>query len=255
MKTNERFLAALKNMNSIMKDDVKAGRKWRYSNSSSKQAHTFKLARQKGKRYTNCVLAIWWGLREAGVPDSALHWMGGVHKIVWTASGAKAAAQKYFKIISTGGKTVQQLWDKGLLCDGDILMGFPFTHTCVFYGGSTGKKSFDAGHAYCSGGGELALFKKWIGSLTCKSNSTQYIFRLKDRAHWRAQAGAYASIAEYNAQVKRIKDAMGKDFKVEQKFEDGMYKVQCDVFDGRSNCDRLVAKLKAKGIDAFSKEL
>ena len=50
MKTNERFLAALKNMNSIMKDDVKAGRKWRYSNSSSKQAHTFKLARQKGEK-------------------------------------------------------------------------------------------------------------------------------------------------------------------------------------------------------------
>lgn len=253
MRTNERFLQACRDMNTTMKADIKAGKKWKYSNSSARQEHTFDLARKKNKRYTNCLLAVWWALRIAGVPDSALHWMGGVHKIVWTTAKAKAEAQKYFKIISTGGKTVQQLWDKGLLCDGDIIMGFPFTHTCVFYGGSTGKKSFDAGHAYCSGGGELAEFKKWIGSLTCKSNSTQYILRLKDRSHWRAQAGAYTSVAEYNKQVKRITDAGFP--KPEQKFEDGMYKVQCGLFDGKSNCDRLVAKLKAKNIDAFTKEI
>ena len=177
MKTNERFLQALRSMNTLMKEDIKAGRKWRYSNSSAKQAHTFALARQKGKRYTNCVLAVWWGLREAGVPDNALHWMGGIHKIIWTTSTGKKWAEKYFDIISTGGKTVQYMWNKGLLCDGDIMMGFGFTHTCVFYGGSTGKKSFDSGHAFCNGSGE-AEFRKWIGPLTCKSNSVQYILRL-----------------------------------------------------------------------------
>lgn len=254
MKTNERFLAALKNMNSIMKDDVKAGRKWRYSNSSSKQAHTFKLARQKGKRYTNCVLAIWWGLREAGVPDSALHWMGVKGKISWTKTGAKAAAEKYFRIIKTGGKTVQQLWDRKLLCDGDILLGFEsMNHTCCYYGGSTWKKSFDAGHAFCTGSGENAEFKKWIGSLTCKSNKVDYILRLKDRAHYRVQAGAYTDPKKY---AEREALLIAKGFgKPEQKFEDGMYKVQVALCDGVSNARRLVAELDDKDIDAFVKEV
>lgn len=254
MRTNERFLAALKTMNATMKDDVKAGRKWRYTNSSSKQAHTFALARKKGLRNTNCVLGVWWGLREAGVPDSAMHWMGGKGKILWTQTGAKAAAKKYFDIIPTGGKTIQQLYDQMLLCDGDILLGFQsMNHTCCYYGGSTGKKSFDSGHAFCTGSGEGAAFKKWIGSLTCKGYKVNYILRLKDRAHYRVQAGAYTSIAEYNAQVKRIMD---KGFpKPEQKIEDGYYKVQVAYCDGKSNADRLVAQLKSKDIDAFAKEI
>lgn len=253
MKTNERFLAALREMNSTMKADIKAGKKWWYSNSSAKQEHTFQKARKTGKRNTNCVLAVWWGLREAGVPDSALHWMGVKGKISWTTTGAKAAAQKYFDIISTGGKTVQQLWDQMLLCDGDILLGFTsMNHTCVFFGGSTGKKSFDAGHSFCSGSGEGALFKKWIGSLTCKAYKVNYILRLKDRAHYRVQAGAYNGIAEYKAQEKFVKN---KGFPVTCIEEDGMFKVQVGYFSGKSNADRLVVQLKAKGISAFAKEV
>lgn len=252
MKTNERFLQALRSMNTLMKEDIKAGRKWRYSNSSAKQAHTFALARLKGKRYTNCVLAVWWGLREAGVPDNALHWMGGIHKIIWTTSTAKKWAEKYFDIISTGGKTVSQLWSAGKLCDGDILMGFGFTHTCVFFGGSTGKKSFDSGHAFCTGGGENAEFKKWIGPLTCKTNSVQYILRLKDRAHYRVQAGAFTDIKVYNAEADRLKKV---GFPVTQIIEDGMYKIQCGYFSGKSNAARLRDQLIAKGFGAFVKEV
>ena len=148
MKTNERFLEALKNMNATMKADNKAGKKWHYSNSNAKQAHTFPKARETGKRYTNCVLAVWWGLRAAGVPDNALRWQGVKGKIAFKDEAAKREALKYFDLISTKGKTVKQLYNQGL-CDGDILGGFPnMNHTCVYYGG---LQSFDAGHAYCSG--------------------------------------------------------------------------------------------------------
>lgn len=253
MKTNERFLAALKTMNTTMKEDVKAGRKWRYSNSSAKQAHTFDLARKKGLRYTNCVLAVWWGLRIAGLPDSALHWMGVEGKISWTKSGAKAAAEKYFRIIETGGKTVQQLWDRKLLCDGDVLLGFQsMHHTCVYYGGTgknAGRKSFDAGHSYTTGGsGEGALFKKWIGDLTCKNYKVNYILRLKDRAHWRVQAGAF-----YDPKMYAQREALliSKGYKPEMKFEDGMYKAQLALCDGVSNARRIAAELAGKNIGAF----
>ena len=252
MKTNERFLAALRQMNTVMKEDVKAGRKWRYSNSSAKQAHTFALARQKGKRYTNCVLAVWWGLREAGVPDNALHWMGGIGKIIWTTSTAKKNAEKYFEIISTGGKTVSQLFNAGKLCDGDVLLGFhSMQHTCVFYGGSTGKKSFDSGHSFCDGSGEAA-FRKWIGDLTCKNYKVNYILRLKDRAHYRVQAGAFTDINVYNQEAARLKAA---GFPVTRIDEDGMHKIQIGFFSGKSNANRMRDKAITKGFGAFVKEV
>ena len=253
MKTNERFLAALRQMNTVMKEDVKAGRKWRYSNSSAKQAHTFALARKKGLRYTNCVLGVWWGLREAGVPDNALHWMGGIHKIIWTTSNAKKWAEKYFDIISTGGHSVSYLWDHQLLCDGDIFLGFQsMNHTCVFYGGSTGKKSFDSGHSNCSGSGELAEFKRWISTLTCKNYKVNYILRLKDRAHYRVQAGAFTDINVYNQEAARLKAA---GFPVTRIDEDGMYKIQTGYFSGKSNANRQRDKLITKGFGAFVKEV
>jgi cell division protein FtsN len=131
-------------------------------------------------------------------------------------------------------------------------MGFGFTHTCCFYGGSTGKKSFDSGHAFCTGGGENAEFRKWIGPLTCKSNSVQYILRLKDRAHYRVQAGAFTDIRVFNQEAARLKQA---GFPVTQITEDGMYKIQCGYFSGKSNANRLRDQLIAKGFGAFVKEV
>ena len=249
MKTNERFLEALKNMNATMKADNKAGKKWHYSNSNAKQAHTFPKARETGKRYTNCVLAVWWGLRAAGVPDKALRWQGVKGKIAFKDEAAKREALKYFDLISTKGKTVKQLYNQGL-CDGDILGGFPnMNHTCVYYGG---LQSFDAGHAYCSGSGEGALYKKWIGSLTYKNNKPSHILRLKDRAHYRVQAGAYTDINKFHEQAAKLRKA---GFSVVMLQEEGMYKAQVGYFSGKSNAERLLVSLDKKGFSAFVKEV
>lgn len=249
MKTNERFLEALKNMNAMMKADNKAGKKWSYSNSNAKQAHTFPKARETGKRYTNCVLAVWWGLRLAGVPDKALRWQGVKGKIAFKDEAAKREALKYFDLISTKGKTVKQLYNQGL-CDGDILGGFPnMNHTCVYYGG---KLSFDAGHKYCSGSGEGAVYKKWIGSLTYKRNKPSHILRLKDRAHYRVQAGAYSTQSEYEKQGALLKK---KKISYTTLSEDGMLKIQLGYFSGKTNANRLVESVSKKGIKAFVKEI
>lgn len=251
MKTNERYLQALREMNSTMVNETKSGLKWRYSNSSSKQAHTFQLAMLNKKRYTNCCLGVWWGLRIAGVPDAALHWYGlKGGKIKWQNGNAKAEAEKYFEIIPTGGKTVKQLYNGGDLCDGDILLGYQaFGHTNSYIGGG---QSFDSGHAFCKGSGEGAIFKKWIGGLTCKANKVNYIFRLRDRAHYRVQAGAYADIMKYHDQAALLRS---KGFPCTMIQEDRMYKCQVGYFDGKTNADNLVAKLQRAGISAFAKEV
>lgn len=250
MHKNELFLQALKTMNTTMKADIKRGKKWRYSNSGSKQAHTFPKARETGKRYTNCVLAVWWGLRLAGIPDKALHWQGVKGKIAFKDEAAKKEALKYFDLISTKGKTVKQLYDQNLLCDGDILGGFPnMTHTCVYYGG---KLSFDAGHKYCSGSGEGAVYKKWIGSLTYKSGKPSHILRLKDRSHYRVQAGAFTNLPEFNKNKAIIEK---KGFPVAMVKEDNMYKIQLGYFSGKTNAERFAAKVAKKDISVFVKEI
>ena len=250
MHKNELFLQALKTMNTTMKADIKEGKKWRYSNSGSKQAHTFPKARETGKRYTNCVLAVWWGLRLAGIPDKALHWQGVKGKIAFKDEAAKKEALKYFDLICTKGKTIKQLYDQNLLCDGDVFGGFPnMTHTCVYYGG---KLSFDAGHKYCSGSGEGAAYKKWIGSLTYKSGKPSHILRLKDRSHYRVQAGAFTNLPEFNKNKAIIEK---KGFPVAMVKEDNMYKIQLGYFSGKTNAKRFAEKVAKKGISVFVKEI
>lgn len=250
MHKNEQFLQALQNMNTTMKADIKSGKKWRYSNSDAKQEHTFQKARETGKRYTNCVLTVWWGLRAAGVPDKALHFQGVKGKISFKDEASKKETLKYFDLIPTKGKTIKQLYDQSLLCDGDVLGGFPnMNHTCVYYGG---KQSFDAGHAYCSGSGEGAVYKKWIGSLTYKRNKPSHILRLKDRAHYRVQAGAYSTKEEYEKQIAILKQ---KKIPYTTVSEDAMIKIQLGYFSGKTNAERCAESAIKKGVKAFVKEM
>ena len=252
MRTNERFLEALKYMNVTMKADNSVGNQWTYCNVSSKKVTGFENKRKQKKFRTNCVDGVQDGLRIAGVPQSALCWYGGDGKIVWTNSSAKENAKKYFSIISTGGKTVNQLYNEKRLCDGDILVGYQgFSHTNCYYG--NGKHSFDSGHAFCTPKtGEGAKYKKWIGGLTYGTKKVNYILRLKDRASYRVQCGAFVDIEKYNEQVNLMRR---KGFTSSMLIEDGMYKVQAGFFSGRTNAERLVSELAKKGISSFIKEV
>ena len=122
-------------------------------------------------------------------------------------------------------------------------------HTNVYLGGG---KSFDSGSAYSGRSGEGVPFKKWIGNLAHKTAKVGIILRLKDRAHYRVQAGAYSDIKKYNEQVALLNK---KGYKTVKLVEDGMYKVQIGYFSGKTNADKLVAELKSKGISAFVREV
>lgn len=248
---NEKFIDALKYMNTTMKADIKAGHQWKYCNTTSKKAKSFAQARKQGKYLINCVDGVQWALKIAGVPAKALSWYGGDGKIVWCNKNAKAEAKKYFDIIPTKGKSVLQLYNAGLLCDGDILLGYRGCHHTNAYVGN--GKSFDSGGSWAKGSGEGARFTKWIGALAHKSMHPVYILRLKDRAHYRVQAGAYETIEKYNEQIKFL---ASKGYKNPVKIvEDGMYKVQLGYYSGKTNANKFVAKLKKKGINAFVKEI
>lgn len=224
-------------MNTEMKKDVKAGKPWKYTN-SKKRYDTFEEARKKN-RYTNCVSGVQMGLRMAGLPDAACHWYGAKGKIVYTTAKGKETVPKYFEIMKVSD-TLNTLYKAGKLCDGDILIYANMNHTNAYYGSD---KTFDSGHAYCNGGGEMAEFKKWIGSLAHKAAKVAYILRLKDRAHYRVQCGAYSDLGKFEAQVRKVEKA---GFKTTKVVENGMTIVQVGFFSGKTNAKKLEAKVAKK---------
>ena len=245
---NEKFIAAMKYMNETLKKDIAAGHIWKYCNTSSKKVVGFENKRKQGKYLANCVDGVQDGLRMIGL-SGIFAWFGGNGNIVWLNGEVKDKVKKYFDIINTGGKTVRQLYDSGQLCDGDILLGYQgYSHTNAYLGGG---KSFDTGHAYCSKQGEMAPFTKWIGNLAHSSSKVNYILRLKDRAHYRVQCGAFKDINTFKETVAKLNAA---GYKTMQVVEDGYYKIQVGYFSGKTNADNYAAKLVKKGFPAFVTE-
>ena len=242
---HEKYMDALAYMNRTVKDDIANGRQWKYCNVKSHKGKNFEDARKKKKYLINCVDGVQWACLLAGIPSNsgALAWYGS-NGIVWLNSNAKARAKKYFKIIKVGNKTVRQLYDQGLLCEGDILTYVNLSHTNAYY---KGGKSFDSGHAFCTGSGEHAPFNKFIGKLQYSSQKVAYILRIKDRKHYRAQAGAYANPDKANERVKELLEKW--KIKSEIKSEDGLYKIQVGYYDSKENCEKAVANLKKKTND------
>lgn len=240
MTTNEKFLDALTSMNKTMKQDIADGHKWAYTNVKKRNA-SFAAARKAKNYVTNCASGVDWGLKIAGVPGDALNWYGGLGKIVWVKGDAKEKCKKYFDIIEVKGKkTVAQLYNAHELCEGDILTYMTIQHMNAYVGG---KKSFDSGHAYCTGSGEMAPFKKWIGNLAHPNNKVAYILRLKDRQHFRVQTGAFSTKAALNKHVKELKNKKIA-YELRQVGENTI--VQVGYFSGKENAQAFASDFTKK---------
>ncbi len=251
MATREKYLTCLKYMNKTMKADNAEGHQWSYCNVTSKKAKGFEQARKQGKYKLNCVDGCQWGLLLTGeVPSSALAWYLSNGKIVWCSSNAKANCKKYFEIIHIGGKkTVKQLVKNGTLIPGDIIGYMNMAHTNCYYGNN---KSFDSGHAFCSGSGEGARSKKWLGSLRYGSSKVSYILRLKSRIRYRVQCGAFSDLGTMAQVEAALKNA---GFATTRVSEDGYVKLQAGLFDNKDNATKLMNRIKEKDFAAIVKEV
>ena len=98
--------------------------------------------------------------------------------ISWGA-GTKAAVTKTCDLIRIGDETVGQLIEDGTLQPGDIVTYVDIQHTNIYAGNG---KWYDAGHAYCSGTGEGAVYKSWHGEGQYNSQKAGYIIREKSGA-------------------------------------------------------------------------
>lgn len=248
MSLCEKFIAKCKEFSSIVKQDKADGKPWKYYNNSHRSEPTFEATRKAGKRYTNCAGGVIFAMKSAGVPASALQWYGGNGRIVWLNSNAQANCKKYFKIIAINGKkTVKQCVDDGTLKPGDVITYVGMTHTNAYLGN---LKSFDSGHFYCTGSGEGAVYKKWVGSLAHSNKKIAYILRLKDQPKpktYRVRVGIY-SIPE-NAKIlqDRIKIKLNLDCFSEVK--DNQTYVYCGSYSSKANAEERSRLLNANGFN------
>jgi len=238
------LIASMKKLNRVMKADNQAGNQWRYYNTKRSES-TFKATRAAKKFFTNCMGGVTFACKDAGIPGSALQWYGDKAKIHWLSDRAKADCKKYFDII-TLKKTVKKGVKKGMIIPGDILTYVTMTHTNMYYGDSL---SFDTGHAFCSGSGEGAPFKKWIGTLAHSNKQVQYILRLKGNNFYRVQVGAFSSVDNANKRAALIKQRTGFDCFKEQT---DMIRVYCGSFENPRNAIDRVDDLEKAGVtEAF----
>ena len=246
LKEVEKYVSTLVWMDQLARDDIAAEKYWSYQNKNTQElSKTFDAARKTGNRHTNCVTGVQWGMLKAGICErDGIQWYGN-GKIVWLNSHAKADAEKYFQIIDVYEKTLKKCINEHFIQLGDTITYTDMAHTNVYIGN---KQSYDTGHAYCTGSGEGAFFKKWIGDTPYMSHKVAQI--LRPYGSWRVQCGVFTVKKNASALVAKLKKA-GFDAMIVT--EGKNYIVQAGLFDYKDNAVRLCEKIKAAGFDCLVK--
>ena len=234
--------------------DIKAEKNWEYHNPSKYLEEQWSNALKNNKRACNCALLARWALKEAGlIPQDTKIFYGKLGGTIQWGSGTKEAVTATCDLINIQNRTVQQLINDGTLQPGDIVTYVNLQHTNIYAGGG---KWYDAGHAYCNGVGEGAVYKSWYGEGQYNNQKVGYIIRAKGNEEsnkpagemYIVQAGAYTKRANAEARVQKLKAA---GFNAFIKFEDNFYKIQAGAYEVKENAEKQVERLKADGFSAF----
>ena len=157
--------------------DMEKGIRWEYHNPSKYLSEQWGKALENKKYACNCALLARWALKEAGlIPQNTSIFYGKLGGNISWGKGAKAEVQKTCELINVQNKTVKQLINSGDLLPGDIVTYVGLQHTNIYAGDN---KWYDAGHAYCSGSGEGALFNSWYGVGQYDNQKVGWIIRKK----------------------------------------------------------------------------
>lgn len=236
-----------------LETDIAAGKNWEYHNPSKYLEEQWSNALKNNKRACNCALLARWALKEARlIPQTTGIFYGKLGGTIQWGKGTKEAVTATCDLISVQNRTVQQLISDGTLQPGDIVTYVNLQHTNIYAGNGIW---YDAGHAYCNGSGEGAIFNSWYGDGKYNNQKVGYIIRPKavqgeqtGECKYIVQAGAYTKRSNAEARVEKLKAA---GFDVFIKFEDNFYKIQAGAYEKKENAEKQVAALKAAGFTAF----
>lgn len=248
-KETHPILKACKKFQKQLKADIDAGRDWEYRNPSKFLEEQWVNALKKGKRACNCALLARWALKEAGlIPQNTGIFYGKLGGGIQWGVGTKSAVTKTCDLIKIGNKTVKQLIASGDLQPGDIVTYVDIQHTNIYAGNG---KWYDAGHAYCNGTGEGAIYKSWHGAGQYDNQRVGYIIRRRTgNNEYIVQVGVFVSKANAEKLFRKLKK---KGFDAIVKKRNGQWIVQCGAFSVKANAEALVKRLNAVGFSAIIK--
>lgn len=248
-KETHPILKACKAFQAQLKADIADGHDWEYRNPAKYLEEQWDKALKKGKKACNCALLARWAMKEAGlIPQDTGIFYGRKGGTIQWGVGTKAAVTKTCDLIKVGNKTVKQLIASGDLRPGDIVTYVDLQHTNIYAGNG---KWYDAGHAYCNGTGEGAVFKSWHGKGQYDNQRVGYIIRRRSGSEEHiVQAGVFVNKKNAERLFRQLKKA-GFDALVKKR--SGQWVVQCGVFSMRANAENLVKRLKKAGFSAIIK--
>lgn len=248
------WLTVMKGYNTQLKEMVKDGIVWRYSNSGCKT--TWKSAIKNKVYKTNCAQAICWVLRNQKILTTGQKFYNNAGVIAWKDAATEKNVKATCDIIDVKGKKLSDLVASGTIQAGDIVMFSGIVHMCMYAGNSM---FYDAGTCYEATHGEGALFKKgWYGKMMYGSEPVKLLIRKKgttpspvptpSKTTYRVQAGAYVQKSKAEEQVAKLK---AKKFDAFIEKSGLYYKVICGSYTVKANASARLTALKKSGFDAF----
>lgn len=158
------ILVACAKMTRRLRSDAKGT--WTYHNNGSKGANWSDALKRKLYK-TNCALFAMWALKDAGIMgQKSKNFYGKSAKSdgwTWTDDVKEEVLKTCKLIMVNGAKSASTMVKNGEILPGDVISYSNYEHHTNIYAGG-GNKWYDAGHEYCSGSGEGAVFNDWYGT-------------------------------------------------------------------------------------------
>lgn len=236
-----------------MKKDIKAGKKWTYTNKKS-MGHTFEACRSNGYYRVNCNMGVIWCCIKAGIFSQ---WPGNFYfnksGALTGGSTAKKNALEKFTDLGDQNKKASDLIKNGTLKCGDIVGWHGMNHTNMYLGDGMW---FDSGHANCKGSGEDAVFKCFVSSTKYGNSIVGHILRPKTpqndkKVFYRVQVGVYKKRENAELKKQQVRDQLDLGCFISE--ENGEYKVFCGSFSIKENAEERRKVLVKAGIAAILK--
>lgn len=243
---NHPWLTVANGYNTKMKQMVKEGKRWFYSNSGCK--NTWKSAVTNEKYKTNCARLLCWILRNQKILKSGQYFWCDHGEMKWYNDETRENVYTACDVIHINGKlTLSQLISSGNLKPGDMI-GYQNMRHMNLYAGS--KKFYDAGTCYEPTHGEGANFHDWYGGLVYGAENVAWIIRRKaqkdepkptKKTVYRVQVGAFSTKTAMQKVSEKLAGYKYGTFW--EKLSDGYMHLFCGSYENKNEAQKRASEL------------
>ena len=196
------LLECCEKYNKVVKNDIKNGLVWVYSNHGC--SGTFAAAKKKNNLKANCATLANWCLREMGILNTKQYFYSKEGGTIAADESTMKALKKRCEVIHLGRYSITKAIKEGKLQAGDIVCHYG-QHTNIYAGGDVW---YDSGHYNCVRDGEDAPFRKQWKCHRNDGGELSHIIRPKIRM-FRVRVAKYSDAETARAESVHIFETLG----------------------------------------------